>query len=231
MPGSLGSKPVELSDARAALEDGKTWCALGTVAKREDGKSFELLQGSGGTVDVLVEVDLKPHGEQITARLAMAGPGVGFWYIPPVGTEVAVLLPEGELDNDPMIVGVLSTNAVPATLAADTAVLVVPANLQVVATNGTILQKAAGKITVQSTGDDVEIDAGSGKQVKLAGGGAAIGRVGDPVDMGTFQFTPGSGAAALAWIPPGGGTPVNLTPAGSDLTGSIKQGSSKAQSG
>lgn len=216
MPGRLGSKPAELAEARAALDDGKAWCALGVVTAREDGAHFELT-----ATDVLVEVNLQPHGEPITARLAVAGgPLQGFWYVPPVGAEVAVLLQDGEIDQDPMIVGILSTNQVPSQLAEDTAVLVVPTNLQVIATNGTILQQAKGKVTIQSTGDDVEVDAGSGKQVKLAGGGPAIGRVGDAV-----RVTIPAGTVVVA------ASGATLNPDPIEVDGTITAGSTKVQSG
>jgi hypothetical protein len=111
---------IDLSVMREALKDGRVWSALGVVRADASGNFYELTED-----DVLVEVELEPSGQKITARLgAMAGgPGRGVWAIPPIGTEVAVMVPNGEYELGPIIVATLSSNDVPSELDATTIVV------------------------------------------------------------------------------------------------------------
>ena len=61
----------------------------------------------------------------MTARMGCYGAGAnaGIWVLPPLGAEVAVVFPEGELTGGPIIVGILSTGNVPDGIAADTMVI------------------------------------------------------------------------------------------------------------
>lgn len=214
-----GAKPIDLSSMKSALGKGaKVYCGLALVVKRagESAHWEKHTEDDGGT-DILVEVDMMPTGEPLTCRLgaAAAGNGWGVWSIPPVGAEVIVAFPDGEMDGmDPVIMRVLSSGAVPTALDATTLVIA-----------------GAKKIHIESQDGDVEITA-TGK-VKIQGGDQPVARKTDPVDMGTLIFVPGSGAAALTYkpagaalgvIPPGGVTiPIN--------GGQISDGSSKTSSG
>lgn len=104
------SRRPDLTAIRDALKDDRCWACFGLVVAGEDGNHFEIVENS----DVLIEVSLMPKEERITCRLgSMAGgPGRGVWAIPPVGTEVAVLVPDGEIDATPIIVATLSTGDV-----------------------------------------------------------------------------------------------------------------------
>lgn len=123
----LGSKHMSASYARDLLKDPRTWCCVGIVAKH-GGDHFEILEDNGTPVDVLVEVDLMPQNESVTCRLAACagGPGGGLWKVPPVGAEVYVAIPGGEVEGGPVIVAVLSCRDVPSALDEDTLVLLNP---------------------------------------------------------------------------------------------------------
>lgn len=96
---------LDIAQIREALRDGKIWTALGVVTVFPGESShFEIDADGGG---VIVDVELVPHRERVACRLG-SGSGGGVWRIPPAGAEVAVLVPSGELEADPMIVAVVS---------------------------------------------------------------------------------------------------------------------------
>lgn len=66
------------------------------------------ISGYESIVDILVEVEIQPSRVHVTARLSGLGSGGGVIQIPNPGDEVALLLPDGELDHMPTIVGILS---------------------------------------------------------------------------------------------------------------------------
>lgn len=119
--GQRAGRRLDITEIREALLDDRTWCGLGLVEKRES--HFHIEEN-----DVLVEVRLMPGNQPILCRLGAAagGPGQGVWMIPPVGSEVAVLIPDGELEADCMIVATLSSGAVPDGLVENTMVVVSP---------------------------------------------------------------------------------------------------------
>jgi len=108
--GRTASRKLDLTAMRTALADGRVHSALGIVTT--DGAShYELVDG-----DLLVDVVLVPSETLITARMALAGgggAGQGLWWVPDVGSEVALLIPDGELEAGALIVGVLSSAGVP----------------------------------------------------------------------------------------------------------------------
>jgi hypothetical protein len=180
-----GSKPLELAAMKKALEDKRFWCGLGKVVKRDgDDSHFEIeADDSGNPVDVLVEVDLMPEQTPLLCRLG-AGTGslgAGCWKIPAPGTEVAVMIPTGDIEADAMIVAVLSSNAVPSALDGDTFVLVQPKNLI---------------IASQDAGSKVKLGAPDGST-----GLADVHRKGDHGDAGTLSITvSGTGVAAVTAV-------------------------------
>lgn len=112
----VGAKRLDLSDFRAALRDRRVWTGVGVVYKPSgESQHYEIVSESGTNVDVLVDVLLKPNDLDITCRLGApgGGPAAGLWAIPPEGSEVVVILPEGELDFMPVIVATLSTGEIP----------------------------------------------------------------------------------------------------------------------
>lgn len=99
--------------------------AVGVVLDSDgDGSHFEL-----DDEDLLVEVELQPSGIQLTARVSTvaSGPGAGIWRVPPVGAEVLVSIPDGDLDFQPVITGWYSTGSLPEGVAEDTLVIAAPA--------------------------------------------------------------------------------------------------------
>lgn len=107
------TKRMEVSAQREVLRDDRIWCKVGIVVKR-GASHFELTDD-----DLLIEVDLMPEEVEVTCRMGAVGGGAaaGYWFIPPVGSEVAVLIPDGEEADDLVIVGVLSTGELPADVA------------------------------------------------------------------------------------------------------------------
>lgn len=150
-----GAKPLDLQPLRDALMDDRVHVGLGKVVKR-DGESthFEIADG-----DVLVEVDLvSDAGQPLTCRLGgmAGGAGTGLWRIPPVGTEVVVLIPMGELERaDPVIVGTLASGTAPAGLDETTLVVLNPGKVRIHATAGDVEVEASGDVAVDAAGDVV----------------------------------------------------------------------------
>lgn len=103
--GQRPTKRLDLTDVREALRDTRQWTALGVVIKPRDAEQH--WQIVGDNADVMVEVELQPTQEPVTARLA-----AGMWIVPEVGDEVAVVIPAGELDFMPVITCILA-HAVP----------------------------------------------------------------------------------------------------------------------
>jgi len=217
-----GAKTLDVPEMRELFADPRTWTGLGLVVKRQGEDShFEIVDG-----DVLVEVDLMPEGTPLLCRLGSlaGGAGRGLWRIPPVGTEVALVIPGGDLSEtggDPLIVGVLSTGTIDADL------------------NGDILLLVNDKaVKIKSTGEDVIVDApASGKKVLLGGGTRKkVARMGDDISHGTlaFNFAGGSGGATLSvTYTPGDGSSAQSLPTGSGtitLNEEIAQGSNKVES-
>jgi hypothetical protein len=125
--GLRGSRKFQLNDLKDVLKDGRVWTAIGVVVKPEgESTHFEIT-----TTDVFVEVQLLPDQEQVLCILACSA---GVWMVPPLGSTVAVLVPTGELQADPVIVGILQT---PGDGLTDTTVIVqAPAGGQVLIHDG-----------------------------------------------------------------------------------------------
>lgn len=144
------SKRLDLTGIKKALRDRRCWTCFGLVVSGEESSHFEIDENA----DVLVEVEVQPSLERLTCRLGSiaGGPGRGVWAIPPVGTEVAVIVPDGQLDFMPLIVATLSTGEVPADL--DETTLVMTNNL--------------GDIAVIPSGD-LKLGSGSATEQALRG--------------------------------------------------------------
>lgn len=110
----MRAKKLDLTDIRHVLRDRKQWAVLGVVVVPEGGDShFQLVEEDGDLVDILVEVETVPDGNDITARLGGGAQGRGVYTIPSVGDEVVVVYPSGQIAFMPTIVALLSTNAIP----------------------------------------------------------------------------------------------------------------------
>lgn len=123
-PTRAGSRRTDLTALREVLQDRRSWAQLAIVTTGDNGSHFDARDG-----DILVEVECVPSGNRLTARLGSiaGGPGRGVWAIPPVGTEVIVVTPDGDLAFSPTIVCTLSTGYVPDDL--DDTIVVMTNNL------------------------------------------------------------------------------------------------------
>lgn len=127
------TKRLDMTAMREALRDDRVWCGLGLVVQGDQasgGLHFEIEED-----DVLVEVELVPNEERITARLGApaGGSGIGVWAVPSVGTEVVVLIPTGDIAFMPCIVATLSSGDLPDGVAENVTVI---ANGQVLIHDG-----------------------------------------------------------------------------------------------
>jgi uncharacterized protein involved in type VI secretion and phage assembly len=204
----IGHRRIERADLAHVMADNRCWTGIGIVVARDGGEHYEIEEEDGAPVDVLVEVDLMPRRESVTCRLAAVsgGPGAGLWKVPPVGAEVVVAIPEGQLEAGPIIIGVLSTRDVPGALDADKLILINPGDIIIASKNG--------KVYLGS-------EDGSGtKKVAFKDG---------EVDMGTWIHVPASGsgvsACSLSWVPPGGSGEGTAITTGTQLDGKISEGS------
>lgn len=120
-----GSRRLEMSAMRQALLDHRFWTGVGLVYKPSgEAAHFEIDDDIG----CLVHVRLMPNEEPLLCRLGGLGEGGanGVWRVPPVDSEVAVLVPDGYLENDPILIGVLSSGSVPEELDGETLVVKSP---------------------------------------------------------------------------------------------------------
>lgn len=109
MRGQRATKKLDLTDMRAVLRDRRMWSAIGTVFEPEGDQHWEVVTGDdGSSVDIVIEVLLHPSEQPVTCRLR-----AGMWEVPDVDDEVIVLIPEGETDFMPIVIGRLSSNVVP----------------------------------------------------------------------------------------------------------------------
>jgi hypothetical protein len=198
------SKPLDMTSLRELFASGEMWGAIGVVRARGTASHYDMRDG-----DVLVDVDLGPEGIPAWCRLggAAGGAAMGIWRVPPVGTEVAVIVPRGDVRCDPMIVAVLSSGEVHADLDADTLLIV---NTE--------------RVSIKSTDDEIIIQDG----IK----GAA--REDDTTDCGTLIHTPSTvgSACVLTFVPPGGTVPPAVAPVVNiALSGVINSSSSTVKIG
>lgn len=151
-----GTRRLDMSGMRQAMRDRRYWIGVGLVYRPNGEEHWEL----DADIGVLVNVELMPDREPLLCRLSGLGEGGthGVWRIPPVGSEVVIGIPGGDLENDPILLGVLASGGVPSELDADTLVVRAP-KVVVIATDdrAEIGQKGLGSsedIVVQAALDD-----------------------------------------------------------------------------
>jgi len=153
--GRRAVRRLPANEIRAALVDGRVWAGLGVVYQDDSGSHYDVDDELG----VLVHVRLMPAEEPLLCRLGGLGSGGdgGVWRIPPVGTEVVVVIPSGDIDDDPCIVATLASGGTPGELDEDTLVVKAP-KVTIIATGGAVEIGEAGLITtdglVHGTGID-----------------------------------------------------------------------------
>ncbi len=108
--GNRPTKRLDLTDMRHLFRDGRVWSGLGVVIAPDGGPHWRIEpNGSGDPFDITVEVEIMPSQVHVTARLR-----AGMWEVPDVGDEVAILIPAGEIDFQPIVIATLSSGSVPA---------------------------------------------------------------------------------------------------------------------
>lgn len=165
-------KAIDMAQVKSALRDGKAWTSLGVVRQFPGESSHFEIDGD----DVLVDVELVPSNERVLCRLAAAGGG-GFWTVPAVGEEVAVLVPEGDIEADPIILGTFSTP--PGDVAVDR-IIITRGEVKIVADHAVI--------------ESPNVELGGGNLV-AAQAGVVLGECVDPF-TGSTHFALG-GASAI----------------------------------
>ena len=111
-----------------------TMTPLGVVQAAEDGGlHFALDEGV-----MVVEVEFQPSGVQVTTVVGtVAGSfGAGVWAVPPVGSEVMVMIPDGDLDFQPTVVALTSSGSLPDGIAINTIVVAAPPGGEVLIHDG-----------------------------------------------------------------------------------------------
>jgi hypothetical protein len=126
--GVRGGKRLDVNQLRDLIAKIPMVTALGVVRKFPGETSHFEVNTENGSNEILVDVEIMPSGERVQCRLGFGNEGV--YKIPKEGSEVAVMLPfspqsliKDSLDFEPIIVGVLDTNA-PAELVDDNTVIV-----------------------------------------------------------------------------------------------------------
>lgn len=129
--GGAGAKRIDLTDLRDLLKDRRLWAQLAVVT-RPDGadRHWELVSGQ-----IHVDVRTVPRGIELHCRLGtQAGSvGQGLWRVPAEGTEVAVLVPDGMPDFQPIIVACLDSGPAPDRVGDDKTILVATDTVEITA--------------------------------------------------------------------------------------------------
>lgn len=134
-----GAKRMDTSDLEVLIQrliGNYKWVAIAKVIVPEgEAKHWRTVEKDGKVVDVLVDVETQPGLLDITCRLGCdAGAlGGGLWRVPPVGAEVIVCMPDGELEHNPTIVKVCSSRDVPARVSDERTILVASDVIEVTA--------------------------------------------------------------------------------------------------
>ena len=97
---------------------------LGIVRAAEDGGTHFDLDDE----DLTVEVELMPSQTRLTVRVGTVagGGGGGIWKVPPVGAEVLVAIPDGDLDFQPTICSWYASGQLPADIGESNLVVACP---------------------------------------------------------------------------------------------------------
>jgi hypothetical protein len=120
------TRRLDIAAIKQALADDRVYPCLGLVTDEDVASHYSL-----DDEDLLVEVALMPGEERVTARMGLfgMGPNAGIWSVPPVGTEVALMVCDGELEGGVFIVGILSTGNVPDGVAENVIVIAAPSKV------------------------------------------------------------------------------------------------------
>lgn len=189
----------DLSDLREVLKDGRIWCQYGVVSRPDVSSSHWERTPEG---DIMVHVETMPRGLELYCRLgAAAGAvGMGAWRVPAVGTEVAVVVPDGEVSFQPMIVAILSSGGAPARVSDQRTVVVATDAIEVdapaIRLGGEQATQAAIKGDAYATAEDNFLAAQTNFLTAISVYAGAIAAIADP--SGTATTTLGTAITAFA---------------------------------
>lgn len=210
--------------------DPRIWVSLCIVDKVVVDKDHGVFADVHVMSTATVDDDGNVVAQQETVRVAAdyAGNGFGLYLPPLVGDEVLVVWPDGNPDHGGVLVKRMwSASDPPPQKAVDKpadALLMIQKDV-----NLRIMTQGQGNIVLQ-------VDQG---KVLLGNeqGGKPVHRQTDPVDLGTWLFTPAAGpgvasGGTLVVIPPGGSTAsaVTIPPAGVNVQGTAINGSGNVSS-
>jgi hypothetical protein len=174
------------------MQDGRVWSCLGIVkAAEDDGQHWEIDQGT-----MLVQVKLQPSGDEVDAQVLGGAFGWGVWFVPPIGAEVIVAVPDGELDFSPVIVAVLASGSLPDGLAENQIQIVVPSGGEVLVNDGGTTEPLVRKSEYDAL--KAKYDAHEHFQFGYPGGG---------IDIGSLVKTSGPDSGVATTGPAPGITP------------------------
>lgn len=162
--GRDGSKRLDLTDIKRVLADDRRWVAIGLIVANVDGSLWWRVENDdqGNPVDILVDTVLQPSQIPLTARMES-----GVWVVPRLGEEVVISIPDGKVDFMPTIIGILSSNEVPATQG-PTPDRMVLARSEIVAHDGT-----GGAVPLAPASDLTTLLNAIGSAAVVAGDGGA----------------------------------------------------------
>jgi hypothetical protein len=140
--GVRGAKRADTNQLKDWLSNQQLVTSLGVVRKFSGESSHYEISVENGEREILVDVELIPSGTRVQCRLGFGNDGV--YRIPRENAEVAVLIPydpqsliKDSLDFEPIIVGVLDTEA-PSALTGDDIVVISAPKTTVISDNVTI---------------------------------------------------------------------------------------------
>lgn len=176
--GARGARKLPMDTIREALGDPRAWVKLGIVTKFEGETSHYELDGQ----DLLVDVELMPERIPVLCRMGspVGGQYFGVWSVPPVGTEVMVVVPDGDLEADPVIVSCLSTGQLPqgaATL--DEQTIVISGNgIKIV--GGATIQVQSDTVVIIDADEEVQLGGATGVNQGVVNGECVDSFTGTP---------------------------------------------------
>ena len=89
------------------------------------------------------------------------------------------------------------------------------------APSATVYIRANGDVEITAaSGRNVVVNAAGAGEVRLNGAAVKVAADTDPVDLGTWSFSPGSGGASLSYTPPGGAS-TPIAPTGTAVGGKV----------
>lgn len=131
--GKKATKRPDLSMVREALRDQREWIFKAEVIEGDNGSHYEIIND-----EIIVDLITLPMEMEISAVVGfpIGGSGSGVFSIPPLGSEVLVAIPDGDLDFQPTIIAVQSGTGAPSGLSESTIVIVAPEGGQVLVHDG-----------------------------------------------------------------------------------------------